>query len=151
MKNRPKRSYAGLNAAERAAACEEFLRLTQEHYLTACGAARLIGLWPSFFSGKDSMLQRYLRGGSAALERGKGRAQPQNYGAGYAAVAQFRADVGTRLGQPRARQSTARGGCQGFLAGAVGGLGDKNALYPGAAPGERALNVEGLESNRVKG
>jgi hypothetical protein len=53
----------------RAAVCEEFLRLRDREHFTVTGAARAIGLSASSFSGKGSMLCRYLRGGLAGLER----------------------------------------------------------------------------------
>ena len=58
----------------RASACEEFIRLTEIEHCTLTGAARMLGRSPSQFSGPDSMLARYRRGGRtvAALlpERG---------------------------------------------------------------------------------
>lgn len=55
------------DAEERAAACREFLRLTQQEHFSLVGAAKALGRSPSQFSGRDSMLARYLRGGVAAL------------------------------------------------------------------------------------
>ena len=52
-----------------------FLRLTRDCGMTLRGAAQQLGHSPSLFSGKDSMLARYVRGGVAALapKRREGR------------------------------------------------------------------------------
>lgn len=47
--------------------CEQFLHLTQREHLSVTSAARRLGKSPSFFSGEQSTLARYLRGGVAAL------------------------------------------------------------------------------------
>jgi hypothetical protein len=57
----------------KAAVFEEFLRLTNEEHLPLVAAARALGRSASSFSGENSMLQRYLRGGLAGLaRRGRG-------------------------------------------------------------------------------
>src|ERR1035437_5208240 len=57
----------------RAALCEEYIRLRDEGRFTVTGAARALGRSASSFSGKGSMLHRYLRGGIAGLtRRGRG-------------------------------------------------------------------------------
>lgn len=54
-------------AREAANICERFLELTQQQHLSVTAAARLLGRAPSYFSGRDSMLARYLREGVAGL------------------------------------------------------------------------------------
>lgn len=56
-----------VEAQEKAALCEEFLRLTNVVGLTAREAARELGKSPSTFSGGDSILAKYQAGGVAAL------------------------------------------------------------------------------------
>lgn len=54
-------------AQARASACEDFLRKTKVEHFSTIGAAKALGRSASQFSGPDSMLARYLRGGVAAL------------------------------------------------------------------------------------
>ena len=65
----PEAAATLLSAARRAAVCEEFMRLTREGHYTVTGAARALGRSPSTFSGSNSLVARYQRGGLAALER----------------------------------------------------------------------------------
>jgi hypothetical protein len=48
------------------------VRLTEEEHMTVTGAARLLGRPASMFSGRDSVLSRYRRGGIAAVMRSQG-------------------------------------------------------------------------------
>ena len=71
----PAQHPARNRAVFRAALCEEYLRLRDEGRFTVTGAARALGRSASSFSGKGSMLHRYLRGGIAGLtRRGRGAA-----------------------------------------------------------------------------
>lgn len=55
-------------ASARAGICQQFLELTRApHHLTTNAAAALLGKAPAYFSGVESMLARYQRGGVAAL------------------------------------------------------------------------------------
>ncbi len=57
-----------LRAAQQLAnLCERFLELTRDGATPVVAAARQIGKSPSFFSGENSVLARYRRGGIAAL------------------------------------------------------------------------------------
>lgn len=59
---------ADLAAAQQLAnLCERFLELTRDGATPVTAAARQIGKSPSFFSGENSVLARYRRGGIAAL------------------------------------------------------------------------------------
>lgn len=64
----------------RANVCEDFLRLTRQENFTLVGAARALGKSPSHFSGPDSMLARYQRGGVAALLRPTEKSSTRNVG-----------------------------------------------------------------------
>jgi hypothetical protein len=68
---------AGLSDAplRRAAYMEEFLRLRQVDHMTVTGAARALQKSPSLFSGQNSLLKRYQRGGLTELT------QPRHDGA----------------------------------------------------------------------
>jgi hypothetical protein len=55
------------NAQVQANLCERFLHLTQVEHHTTTAAAKLLGRSPATFSGANSILARYLRGGIAAL------------------------------------------------------------------------------------
>lgn len=56
-------------AQELVTVLDEFIRLTEREHLSHSAAARLLGRHPSLFSGPDSPLARYQRGGFAALLR----------------------------------------------------------------------------------
>jgi hypothetical protein len=57
-----------LGAQKQAGLCEQFLQLTgAPHCYTVTGAARALGCSPAMFSGANSVLTRYRRGGVAAL------------------------------------------------------------------------------------
>lgn len=63
-----KQRQADLEAAQQLAnLCEEFLQITSNGATPKRVAANLLGKSPSFFSGENSVLARYRRGGLAAL------------------------------------------------------------------------------------
>jgi len=79
------------DAQHQANLCEQFLHLTTREHYTVTAAARALGRSPAFFSGQNSVLARYLRGGVAALEpqRRRAGAGPSDLTADIEALAWF--------------------------------------------------------------
>ena len=68
----PRNLAAQQSAQEAANTCEQFLALMATGIHSQATAAKMCGRAPSYFSGRNSMLARYLAGGTAALVPGTG-------------------------------------------------------------------------------
>ena len=63
-----------LRAAREEQLCRAFLRLRAEENLSVTGAARMLGVSPSLFSGRGSLLARHVSGQGTAPERCQSKA-----------------------------------------------------------------------------